>query len=138
MACLRLWRVGPFTQASATAESGQLWIPLSFQGDGRHDNPGLNEPFDAAVDRVAPIVEALTPFRGSGLLTSARLRCADRPLVLVEIGRNHATHVVDLDDPAMLFVKNLRPSTLTTRLRRIVDAQASRPYRWHADAVALK
>lgn len=135
---MRLWRVGPFTEASGTADGGPLWFPRPFQGDGRHDNPELYGALYAAADPVAAIVEALAPFRGTGPLTSALLRRAGRSLVLAEIELDDASHVVDLDDPATLVAEHLRPSTVATRLRRITQDQADSLYRSHPDAAALK
>ena len=135
---MRLWRVGPFTEVSGTAEDGPLWFPRPYQGDGRHDNPEHYGVLYAAADPVAAIVEALAPFRGTGRLTSTLLRRAGRSLVLAEIDLDNASLVLDLDDPAILVAEHLRPSTVATRHRRITQDQAGSLYRSHPEAAALK
>jgi hypothetical protein len=105
---------------SRTVRSGFL-RPL--QGDGRHDNPDLYGCLYLSQSEVSAVVEQLARFRSQRLIDSM-LRRRGLPLALARIELDDDARLVDLDDPAVLVRRKLRPSRVATRRREVTQAQA--------------
>jgi hypothetical protein len=119
------WRVFPDGGADPHDEGGALWVPLIYQGDGRHDNPTLYGALYAAGSPVTAVTEVLAPFRGSGDLSQAMLFRNGRPLALAEVYLDDDVVPLDLDSPATLAREGLRPSAVATRDRRVTQRYAA-------------
>jgi hypothetical protein len=115
-----------------------LWYPREQQGDGRHDNPDLYGCLYLAERAEGAVCEALAPFRGSGLLQESMLHRSGRPLYLGAINLSADDRAIDLDDSRILTEEGLRPSLVATRERSVTQVYASRLFRAHEDAVALR
>lgn len=110
-------------RAKADEPDAPLWIPRSLQGDGRHDNPEAYGCLYTSEQPLSPIVEQLARFRTQRLVPSM-LRRRGLPLALVEIECTPSPRLVDLDDPAVLASRTLRPSLVATRSRSVTQPQA--------------
>jgi len=120
----------------ATEPDGALWFPRALQGDGRHDNPDLYGCLYLSQSRASAVVEQLARFRSQRLIESM-LRRRGLPLALAEIELDDAARLVDLDDPAVLVKRKLRPSRVATRRRAITQSQARDVYLGPAKAAGL-
>lgn len=87
---------------------------------------------------ISPVSEALAPFRGTGSLTPSMLVRGRAPLALAQLSLADGSHVLDLDDPAVLRGEGLRPSQVTTAERQITQAHAARLYARRPLATALR
>jgi hypothetical protein len=136
---VRLWRTLHLDRRAASEEAGgALWFPRAQQGYGRHDNPDLYGCLYVAEDAVSAVAEALAAFRGTGPLTASMLTHLGRPLALAELALPDEAVVIDLDDPDVLAVEELRPSRVATGARGITQRLAADLHRAHPDAVALR
>jgi hypothetical protein len=136
---VKLWRVLPFDRGAGIGEpGGPLWFPRRQQGAGRHDNPDLYGCLYVAEDPVSAVAESLVAFRGVGQVTASMLVRLDRPLALAELEISDAARVVDLDDPSVLVEKELRPSRVATRIRRLTQDMAADVYALEPEACALR
>jgi hypothetical protein len=113
-----------------------LWFPRVFQGDGRHDNPDVYGCLYLADREVSGVVEQLARFRGQRLIEQMLVR-RGLPLALAAIELPDGVELVDLDDPAVLRRRRLRPSLVATRRRAITQPQALEVYR-ESDAAGLR
>jgi RES domain len=130
-----LWRCFAWNRrAQPTDPDGALWFPREFQGDGRHDNPETYGCLYLADRATSAVVEQLARFRGQrlveGMLVRRRL-----PLALAEIELSDRAAVIDLDDPAELVGRELRPSQIATRTRTVTQPQALALHREGAAAL---
>lgn len=123
--------------AQPDERDGPLWFPREFQGEGRHDNPALYGCLYLADRSVSCVVEQLARFRGQRLSASL-LRRRGLPLGLAEIELSDTVSLVDLDDPAVLRRKRLRPSRVATRDREITQPQARALHAEHPDVAGLR
>jgi hypothetical protein len=112
---------------------GALWFPRAYQGEGRHDNPDVYGCLYLADNPVSSVVEQLARFRGQrlvpGMLQRRRL-----PLALAELELDDRETLIDLDDPAELVRRGLRPSEVATRRREVTQPQALELYQSGKDA----
>ena len=113
------WRA----RARPTEPDGPLWFARSYQGDGRHDNPGEYGCLYVSEHEVSAVVEQLARFRGQrlveGMLERRRL-----PLALAAIELPESKSLIDLDEPRVLTENALRPSLVATRRRELTQEQA--------------
>ena len=114
-------------RAKADEPDGPLWFPRSLQGDGRHDNPDLYGCLYLSEQELSPVVEQLARFRSQRLIPSM-LRRRGLPLALAAIDCTPAPRLIDLDDPAVLVKRTLRPSAVSTRQRSVTQPQARAIY----------
>jgi hypothetical protein len=121
--------------ADADAPGGAMWFPRRYQGDGRHDNPDVYGCLYVAEQPLSAVVEQLARFRGSVLVPQVLVR-RRLPLALATLELADRATVVDLDDPAVLTMHDLRPSAVATRHREITQPQALALY--HAGAAGLR
>jgi hypothetical protein len=113
-----------------------LWFPRVFQGDGRHDNPDVYGCLYLTDREVSGVVEQFARFRGQRLIEPMLLR-RGLPLALAAIELPDSADLVDLDDPAVLRRRQLRPSLVATRDRSVTQPQALAAYR-ETDAAGLR
>jgi hypothetical protein len=114
-----------------------VWFPRPFQGDGRHDNPGLYGCMYLSAEPVSCLVEQLARFRGQRLLPAMLVRRGLR-LALAKLELANDAVLVDLDDPAVLRREHLRPSLVATRFRDVTQPQARTLYERHEKAAGLR
>jgi hypothetical protein len=115
-------------RARAEQPDSPLWFPRVFQGDGRHDNPDVYGCLYLTDREASGVVEQLARFRGQRLIEPMLVR-RRLPLALAAIELPDSAEVVDLDDPAELRRRRLRPSRVATRDRAITQPQALDVYR---------
>jgi hypothetical protein len=113
-----------------------LWFPRVFQGDGRHDNPDVYGCLYLTDREISGVVEQLARFRGQRLIDALLVRRGLR-LAVAAIELPDGAELVDLDDPAELRRRRLRPSRVATRDRAITQPQALAVYR-DTDAAGLR
>jgi RES domain len=136
---VKLWRTVPLDRSVAVGEpGGPLWFPRAQQGYGRHDNPDLYGCLYVSEDAVSAVAEPLAAFRGRGQLTASMLTHLGQPLALAELALPDDATAVDLDDPDVLAARQLRPSRVATRSRRITQGLAADLFHAQPDAVALR
>jgi hypothetical protein len=113
-----------------------LWFPRVFQGDGRHDNPDVYGCLYLTDREASGVVEQLARFRGQRLIESLLVR-RGLPLAIAAIELPDGAELIDLDDPAVLRRRRLRPSRVATRDRTITQPQALEVYR-ETEAAGLR
>ena len=123
-------------RARADQPDSPLWFPRVFQGEGRHDNPETYGCLYLTDREASAVVEQLARFRGQRLIEAMLVRRA-LPLALAEIELADDADVVDLDDPAVLRRRRLRPSLVATRDRTVTQPQALAVHR-DTEAVGLR
>lgn len=123
-------------RARAGQPDSPLWFPREFQGDGRHDNPDVYGCLYLTDREASGVVEQLARFRGQRLIEQL-LRRRGLPLALAALDLAEDGELVDLDDPAVLRRRRLRPSRVATRDRAITQPQALAVYR-ETEAVGLR
>ena len=124
-------------RAGETGLDGPRWFPRAFQGDGRHDNPEVYGCLYLADREVSAVVEQLARFRGQGLVPELLTR-RGLPLALATLELPDRAQLIDLDDPAVLSVHDLRPSVIATRRREVTQPQALQLYRRHRFAAGVR
>jgi len=113
-----LYRVFPSLPGTAAAEAGgPLYAPRHRQGSGRHDNPEHYGALYASRSPESAVAERLQNFRGQ-VIVDRDLRFPDgRQYALTTVDDGGLGPLTDLDDPAELVRRNLRPSTVATHRR---------------------
>jgi RES domain-containing protein len=133
-----LYRCAAWNRAASPREpDGPLWFPREFQGEGRHDNPGVYGCLYLADRAVSCLIEQLAAFRGQRL-SAPVLRRRGLPLALAAIEFDDDLRLVDLDEPATLRRERLRPSRVATRERSISQPQALALHQRHPEAAGLR
>lgn len=97
--------------------AGPLLLPRRHQGAGRHDAPDLYGAWYCAADPVAAVAERIQQLRGQTLGNDDFRRLGNLTLALVGLRLDSSVALVDLDDPAQLVARHLRPSQVATRRR---------------------
>jgi hypothetical protein len=123
-------------RARADQPDSPLWFPRVFQGDGRHDNPDVYGCLYLTDREASSVVEQLARFRGQRLIESLLVR-RGLPLAVAAIELPDGAELIDLDDPAMLRRRRLRPSLVATRDRSVTQPQALAVYR-ETEAAGLR
>ena len=113
-----------------------LWFPRVFQGDGRHDNPDVYGCLYLTDRETSGVVEQLARFRGQRLIEPMLVR-RGLPLAVAAIELPDSAELIDLDDPAVLRRRRLRPSLVATRDRAVTQPQALAAYR-ETEAAGLR
>ena len=122
--------------AADTEPGGALYVPRLLQGGNRHDNPARYGVLYASRDPVSAAAERLRAFRRWEIADPDFLRPDGSRYAVVTIDDAAVTGMVDLDDPAVLHRRNLRPSTVATRDRRTTRRLALELYDEGADGLA--
>lgn len=120
-----LYRVFPFLPGSdPSAPGGVLHVPRERQGVGRHDSPDRYGALYLSRSPVSAVAERIQAFRGQ-TIGDADLRLRDGAvLALATFEDDVLGPLVDLDDPAELVARGLRPSRVATRDREATRAIA--------------
>jgi hypothetical protein len=105
--------------------AGPLFLPRQHQGAGRHDAPDLYGAWYCTTDPAAAVAERIQALRGQSLRNEDFRRLGNLTLAIVGVRLDPALVLVDLDDPAQLAARRLRPSQVATR-RRPVTQQTAR------------
>ncbi len=124
-------------RARPSDPDGPLWFPRSYQGDGRHDNPGAYGCLYVAEHETGAVVEQLARFRGQRL-TAGMLVRRGLPLALARLELPTTEPLLDLDEPRVVAHHGLRPSLVATRRRDVTQPQALALYRRHRRAAGLR
>ncbi len=113
-----LYRLLPWDPAAeASAPGGALFNPRVQQGRARHDNPDLYGALYTGRVEESAVAEWLAGFRGQVLVADDFARTDGRRWALVGLDDAALGGTVDLDDPAELAARRLRPSRVATRAR---------------------
>ncbi len=113
-----LYRLFPWDPAAeASAPGGALFNPRVQQGRARHDNPDLYGALYTARVEESAVAEWLAGFRGQVLGAGDFVRVDGRRWAVVGLDDAALGGTVDLDDPAELAARRLRPSRVATRAR---------------------
>jgi len=136
---LRLWRALPWSPSARAGEPGHpLWVPRELQGSGRHDSPEHYGCIYLSEEPVPAVAEVLAPFRGTGRLGPELLVRSGRRLALAALDLDDRATLVDLDDPAVLVLAGLRPSSVATGRRHVTQSYALALWGRHPRAAGLR
>jgi hypothetical protein len=134
---VRLFRVFDWDGVSAARQDGgPLFVARERQGAGRHDAPALYGAWYCSRLAVSAVAEFLQPFRGHRVDDADFERLDGRHKALVELEFDARLAVVDLDDPAELVRRRLRPSRVATMQRGVTQATATTIFREGAAGLA--
>ena len=123
---MRLFRVFSWPRAAAgRRRGGPLFVARALQGAGRHDAPDKYGAWYCAREAVSAVAEAIQFARGQSLEDGDFVRVGGRVLALVELRLGDAARLVDLDDPAELVKRSIRPSEAATGRRSVTQRIAS-------------
>jgi hypothetical protein len=106
--------------------AGPLFVPRRHQGAGRHDAPDLYGAWYCTTNPVAAVAERIQHLRGQTMVTQDFQRLGNLALALVGVRLDPSIRLVDLDDPAQLLARDLRPSTVASRRRSLTQELARR------------
>ena len=121
-----LYRLFPWDPAAdASASGGALFNPRVQQGRARHDNPDLYGALYTARVEESAVAEWLAGFRGQVLVADDFVRVDGRRWALVGLDDAALGGTVDLDDPAELAARRMRPSIVATRARSTTQGMAA-------------
>jgi hypothetical protein len=113
---MELFRVFDWDGASlGRREGGPLHVARARQGAGRHDAPDRYGAWYCSRDPLSAIAESIQYLRGHVLADDDFLRPEGRRKALVTLRADAALNLVDLDDPAGLGGRRLRPSQVAGR-----------------------
>ncbi|HWC32113.1 MAG TPA: RES domain-containing protein [Actinomycetota bacterium] len=122
-----LYRRFPLVPGAALSEpGGPLFVPILDQGDGRHDNPDAYGALYLSRSPVSPVAEMLVRLRNVALRPD-HLLSEGFPYALAAFDEADVS-LLDLDDPANLVARELRPSGVATRQRDETRPVALRLY----------
>lgn len=125
-----LYRLFPWNRRSAPTDAGgPLFNPRRQQGAGRHDRPDLYGAIYVSRTEASAVAEWLAAFRGQELTTDDFRRTDGRLLALVAFDDDRLREVAqlaDLDEPAQLQRRRLRPSGVATHARAVTQQIAAR------------
>lgn len=108
-------------------------MPRERQGAGRHDNPDHYGALYVSRSAESAVAERIQAFRGQ-MLTDADLGfVGGARLALATFDDADLRGLVDLDDPAELVAREIRPSMVATHDRGVTRAIA---LRIHAEEAA--
>lgn len=113
-----LYRVFPLIPGTdPSAPGGARHVPRERQGVGRHDSPDRYGALYVSRSPVSAVAERIQAFRGQAI-GDADLRLRDGAVLALATFEDGALGaLVDLDDPAELVARGLRPSRVATRDR---------------------
>src|SRR5687767_9542293 len=113
-----LHRLFPWSRGAApTDPGGPLFNPRRQQGSGRHDRPDLYGAIYVSRAEVSAVAEWLAAFRGQQLTAGDFDRTDGSVLALIGFDDDELGDLADLDDPAELQKRGLRPSRVATHAR---------------------
>jgi hypothetical protein len=113
-----LYRLFPWSPSADPSEPGGAFhAPRFDQGEGRHDNPGVYGALYLSRTPASPVAEFLREYVGRHLDLGTLLESGSRA-ALATIDEADLPELVDLDEPANLVARGLRPSGVATRTRK--------------------
>jgi hypothetical protein len=104
--------------------AGPLFVPRPHQGAGRHDAPDLYGAWYCTTSPVAAVAERIQHLRGQTLVNQDFRRLGNLTLALAGVRLDRSIVLVDLDDPAQLLARHLRPSAVASRRRSLTQQLA--------------
>lgn len=124
-----LYRLFPWSPtADADQPGGPLYNPRRLQGVGRHDQPALYGALYLSRAATSAVAEWLAAFRGQTLAATDLERSDGRRWALASIDDGHLPPLPDLDEPAELTRRDLRPSGVATHRRAVTQRLATALY----------
>lgn len=115
---MQLYRVFDWDRASfGRTDGGPLFVARTLQGRGRHDKPSQFVAWYCSRDAVSAVAESVQRFRGQAIEDDDFIRPNGRVKALVGFELDDALPLVDLDDPAELSARDLRPSHVASSNR---------------------
>jgi hypothetical protein len=111
------------------ADGGPLFVPRKVQGKGRHDNPAEYGAWYFSRATMSPVAELLQIFRNGSVADNDFTRANGRAIALVAVEFEDDAGVVDLDAPAELSARGLRPSAVATPRRAATQEMAASIFR---------
>jgi hypothetical protein len=128
-----LYRLFPWSPSAEPREpGGALHAPRFDQGDGRHDNPGVYGALYLSRTAISPVAEFLREYLGRPL-DLRKLLEGGSPTALAIIDEGGLPGLIDLDQPANLVTRQLRPSGVATRTRKHTQRLALNLYQEGAE-----
>ena len=106
--------------ALASASGGALFVPRSRQGAGRHDNPDHYGALYVSRSAESAVAERIASFR-SQELSDEDFLTAGGQYALAAMEDADLAPVPDLDDPAELAARGLRPSRVASLDRSLTQ-----------------
>jgi hypothetical protein len=100
---------------------GPLFVARAGQGAGRHDVPAKYGAWYCSRQAVSAVAECIQYLRGHSLRDADFLRAAGAAKALVSLLLDDRVRLVDLDDPAELTDRRLRPSEVATMRRAVTQ-----------------
>jgi len=132
-----LYRVFDWDGSSlGRADGGPLFVARTGQGSGRHDNPSQFGAWYCSRHPLSAVAESLQRFRGQALDDDDFIRPDGRVKALVGLEIDDNISLVDLDDPAELSTRRLRPSQVATLQRATTQQIAASLFREGATGIA--
>jgi hypothetical protein len=131
--------VSPLYRAFTLGPDGggdPLGVSRAYQGGGRHDNPAVYAALYASRSPDSAVAEAVRRFRGRTLRGRPLERADGGRLALATLDESRVEMLLDLDEPAELTARTLRPSLVATRDREVTQPIALRIYEEGADGFA--
>jgi RES domain len=122
---------------SGRARGGALWFPRMLQGEGRHDAPALYGCLYVSAEPVSAVVEQLASLTGTSIEPADLFRHGN-PLALGAVVLDDDAELIDLDDPSVLVLEEIRPSRVATNHRATTQAQAADLFQRHDGVVGLR
>ena len=102
-----------------------LRVPRERQGGGRHDNPDRYTALYLAREPTSAVAEWIQVFRGQELTAGALVRPDGVRRALASLDDATLPKLLDLDDPAVLLARGLRPSVVATAVRTVTQRIAA-------------
>ena len=119
-----LHRLFPYDpDAAPSAEGGPLFVARALQGPGRHDAPDAYGALYLSRDAVSVVAELLRRFQRQVVEPADLWWAPGRPYGLATF-EEPALGLLDLDDPANLVARGLRPSEVATATRKVTQRYA--------------
>jgi hypothetical protein len=100
---------------------GPLFVARDRQGAGRHDAPAKYGAWYCSRVAVSAVAEAIKFLRGHRLEDEDLTRPDGTRRALAHFTLEHASRLVDLDDPRTLVARRLRPSEVATSRRAVTQ-----------------
>ena len=123
---MNLFRVFDWDGRSVGSQrGGPLFVPRDRQGPGRHDAPTLYGAWYCSREAVSAVAESIKFLRGQHLSDGDFRRGGDLAQAIIEFRLDAGLTVVDLDNPAQLVRRRLRPSQVATMRRAVTQKIAS-------------
>lgn len=121
-----LYRLFPWSPSADPGDPGSpLHNPRRQQGSGRHDSPARYGALYLSRSEVSPVAEWLAAFRGQALTAEDLSRTDGRTWALASFDDGRLPPLPDLDEPAELSRRRLRPSGVATHRRPVTQRLAT-------------